>query len=466
MSCVRFVLLLFLCAVLVAMPVAAEDWTRFRGANGDGLSSSKNLPTEFGPDTNRLWVVDVPFGRSSPIVAGNRIYLTAIDDGAFVTMALDRATGKTLWKSEVKRAREETHHHDTDSATTTPVTDGKNVYGFFQEFGIVSYDKRGKERWTYEMGPFRNFYGIAASPILSGGLLYMVCDQADGSFLVALDTGTGKEAWRQSRAGRLESYTTPILYPDATEPEALLVFGSTWIDAYDLKTGKTMWTIGEVGVGPISSPVLVDDTIYVASPNHGENGWAEFAAIAGEHDKDGNGEITREEVAEAWLIRHFGWLDRDGDGVITEPDWTTLGKEVSKDHWGAYAIRLGSENPERLWNYRKNVSEIATPLVHDGVFFMVEKGILTSLDAKTGELVKRDRISEGSPKVYASPVAADGRIYLGTLDGTLAVVRATGDWQVLSSVDLGEEIWATPAIADGKLYVRTRGKMYGFGAAK
>jgi len=462
----RLVLLSILLAVLVAMPAAADDWTRFRGANGDGKSSSKNLPTEFGPDTNRLWETDVPFGRSSPIVSGDRIFLTATADGNFVTMALDRATGKTIWKSNVKPAREETHHHDTDSATTTPVTDGKNVYAFFQEFGIVSYDKRGKERWTYPMGPFRNFYGIAASPILSGKLLYMVCDQIEGSFLVALDTSTGKEAWRRSRSGRLESYTTPVFYPEATKPEALLIFGSSWIDAYDPKSGKVMWTIGEVGVGPISSPVISGSTIYIASPSHGESGWPSFASIAEEHDKDGNGEITREEVAEAWLIQHFGWLDRDGNDVITETDWTTLGKEVTKEHWGAYAIRLGDGEPERLWNYRKNVPEISTPLVHDGVFYMVEKGILTSLDATTGELIKRDRIGDGSPKVYASPVAADGKIYIGTLDGKMAVVSLTGDWQSLASVDLGDEIWATPAIVDGKLYVRTRGKLYSFGAAK
>jgi outer membrane protein assembly factor BamB len=314
------------------------------------------------------------------------------------------------------------------------------------------------------MGPFRNFYSIAASPIVSGDLLYMLCDQAEGSFLVAIDTGTGKETWRRNRPGRLESYTTPILYPNAGKPEALLVYGSAWIDAYHPKSGKTLWAVSGVGVGPVSSPVLSGNTIYVAAPNHGENGWPPFAGVAEEFDKDGNGELTRQEVAEAWLIRHFGWLDRDGDDVITESDWTVLGKEFVRENWGAYALRLGGDEPETVWNYRKNVSEIASPLVHDGVFFMVEKGILTALDASTGELIKRDRITEGSPKVYASPVVAGGKLYLGTLEGTMVVVSAKGEWETLHSVDFDDEIWATPAIANGKLFVRTRGKLYAFGS--
>jgi len=460
----RVVVFTFLFALLLALPVAADDWSRFRGANGVGVSPAAGLPTEFGPEKNKIWETEVPFGRSSPIVAGDRIYLTATEDGTFLTMALDRKTGKTLWKSSVKRTREESHHHDTDSATTTPVTDGKNVYAFFQEFGIVSYDRKGKQRWTYAMGPFRNFYSIAASPILSGKLLYMLCDQAEESFLVAINTANGKEVWRRNRPGRLESYTTPILYPNEKKPEALLIYGSAWLDAYDLKSGKTLWASSGVGVGPVASPALVGDTVYVAAPNHAENGWSPFAPIAKEHDKDGNGEITREEVAEAWLIQHFGWLDRDGNGVITEKDWNELGKEVTTDYWGAYAVKLGGEKPETLWNYRKNVAEIASPLVHDGVFYMVDSGILTSLDATTGELIKRDRIADGSPKVYASPIVADGKVYLGTLDGTIVVVSAAGEWEKLASVDLDDEIWATPAIADNKLYVRTRGKMYSFGA--
>ena len=209
----RIFLSLSLLALFLTIPAITEDWTRFRGNNGVGTSASKGLPAEFGPDKNKLWEAEVPFGRSSPVVAGNRIYLTATDDGKFVTMALDRKTGKTLWSNSVKPSRSDEFHSATDSATTTPVTDGKNVYVFFQEFGLVAYDKNGKERWKYEMGPFRNFYSIAASPVLSGNMLYMLCDQAEGSFLVALDKSSGKEKWRRNRPGRLESYTTPILYP-------------------------------------------------------------------------------------------------------------------------------------------------------------------------------------------------------------------------------------------------------------
>ena len=337
------------------------------------------LPSEFGPDKNKVWEADVPFGRSSPVIAGDQIYLTATDEGEFVTLALDRATGETLWSKSVTPARKEEYHHDTDSATTTPVTDGKSVYVFFQEFGIVSYDRKGEERWTYPMGPFKNFYSIAASPVLNGNLLYMLCDQIEGSFLVAIDKNTGEEQWRQERPGRLESYTTPILYPDDEKPEALLVFGSAWIDAYEPKTGKFLWAIGEVGVGPVSSPVVVDGTIYVSAPNHGENGWPPFAPIAEQFDTDKNGEMTREEVAEGWLIQHFGWLDRDTDGVITETDWNTLGEEVKTDHWGAYAIKLPqgeSDKPEkRLELPQESSPRFPRRWSTDGVFYMVDKGM-------------------------------------------------------------------------------------------
>jgi len=460
-------LILPVLALLLATPLIAEDWTRFRGPNGSGNSTSTALPAEFGPEKNVVWEAEIPFGRSSPVVAGDRIFVSAVEDGKFITLALDRKSGKTIWRSTLKRSRVDEFHHDTDSATTTPVTDGTNVYVFFQEVGLVSYDRKGKQRWKLELGPFRNFYSIAASPLLAGDTLFMLCDQAAGSFLVAVDKDSGKERWRRNRPARLESYSTPVLYPESGKPTALIVSGSRWIDAYDPATGKSLWALGDVGSGPISSPVVVGDMLFVNASNHAENGWPPFDGVVAEHDKDGNGELYREEVAEAWLAEHFGWLDSDADGAISAADWKAIGDEMVNDNWGVYALRFTTDGgkPERLWNYRKNVAEISSPLVLDGVFYMADKGIVTALDASTGELLKRGRIGEGSPTIYASPVAADGKIYIGTLDGTLAVLAAGGEWEVLTTVDLDDEIWASPAIADGRLYVRTRGKLFSFGVA-
>jgi len=467
MRSTRIVLLVALVLIL-ALPAVAENWTRFRGDNGSGVSNSKGLPTEFGPDKNKVWEAVIPFGRSSPVVDGDRIYVSATADGKLVTMALDRKTGKMLWRSFLAPRRSAEFHHDTDSSTTTPVSDGKNVYVFFQEYGLVAYSREGEERWKLELGPFNNFYSIAASPVIGGNTLYMLCDQNQGSFLVALDTKSGKEKWRRNRPARLESYTTPVLYPDAGKPEAVIVYGNAWVDAYDVKTGESVWALGELGVGPVSSPVLAGDMLFVAAPNHGENGWPPWEGVAAELDKDKNGGITRKEGEGSWIVEHYGWLDRDGDDAITAEDWKTLGDGMMTDNFGVYAIKLpsGDAKPEKVWNYRKNIPEIATPLVHDGVFYMVGKGIVTSIDVKTGEMIKRDRIADGSPKVYASPIVADGKIYVGTLEGSMVVLKAGGEWETLASVDLDEEIWATPAIADGHLYVRTRGKLYSFAAAK
>lgn len=457
--------ILFILLALLAIPAAADDWPRFRGANGSGTSASTGLPTEFGPGKNKVWESAIPFGRSSPVIAGNRIFVSAIENENLVTIALDRGTGETIWRSALERNRTDEFHHDTNSATTTPVTDGSNVYVFFQEVGLLAYDSRGKERWRLELGPFRNFYSIAASPLLAGNTLFMLCDQAEGSFLIAVDTKTGQEKWRRNRPARLESYTTPILYPEKGKSRALIVSGSRWIDAYDARTGETLWSLGDVGAGPISSPVLADGILFVNAPDHAEDGWAPFDGVLAEYDKDENGQLSREEVANAWLIEHFGWLDHDADGAISARDWKAIGDEMVNDNWGVYAVRIpaGKGKPEVVWNYRKNVAAISSPLVYDDVFYMVQDGILTSLDAKTGELLKRGRLGTGSAKVYASPVAADGKIYIGTLEGTMVVLRAGGEWETLASVDLDDEIWSSPAIADGRLYVRTRGKLYSFG---
>lgn len=465
--------------LLCALPLAAEEWSRFRGPNGSGLSDSTGLPVEVGPETNVAWATAVPFGRSSPAITSDRIFLTATDGGKLITLAVARGTGKVLWQRELERSHDAGLYKDTDSATPSPVTDGKNVFAFFHEAGLVSYDADGKERWRMALGPFRNYYGVGSSPVLAGELLYLLCDQAEGSFLLAVDKSSGKERWRRNRPARLESYSTPILYPSAAQPKAILISGSRWVDAYDLATGKSVWALGGVGSGPVSSPVLDGDLMFINAHDHADGGWPPFDGLLEEHDKDKNARLTKAEVEGSWLLNHFGWLDADASGEITAKDWTHMAKELVNDGWGVHAIRVpssgapadGKVKPEIVWSYQKNVPYIPSPLVYDGVFYMVKDDVVTSLDAATGQLLKRGRLGSGKGKVYASPVIAGGKIYVGTLDGKLVVLeagrRASGatpasDWAVAQTNDLGDEIWASPAIAGEHLYVRTRGKLYDF----
>jgi outer membrane protein assembly factor BamB len=161
---------------------------------------------------------------------------------------------------------------------------------------------------------------------------------------------------------------------------------------------------------------------------------------------------------------HFGYLDVDGSGCVTAEEWKTLTGEMTADAWGVFAIGLEREEglPKVLWNYRKNVPYIPSPLVYENVFYMVKDGIVTSLDPRSGEVHKRERLGTEKMKVYASPVAGDGKVYFVGLEGQVAVVKAGPQWEVLGVNDLDDEIWATPAIVDGRLYVRTKGKLYSF----
>jgi len=447
---------------LTAPPAEAGDWSRFRGPNGSGVIEAKGLPAAFGPESNVAWRTEVPFGRSSPAVGDRQIFLTGIEGDKLVIVALDRKDGRQSWRRELERGHTAELHRATDSSTPSPVTDGTNVYAFFHEAGLVSFDAAGKERWRRPLGPFRNFYGIAASPILAGDRLLMLCDQAQDSFLLALDKDSGEELWRRGRPARLEAYTTPLLLADGT----VLVLGSRWVDAYDPATGEPLWALGGVGTSPITSPVTDGDLLFVTAIDHASEAPPPFSQLAGEHDANGNGELSREELEGSWMKNHFAWINVDGKDGISKEDWRIHTQEVVNDSWGVFAIRLpgAGAKPEIVWNYRHNVPYIPSPLVHDGVFYMVDDGIVTSLDPATGELHKRGRLNKGSPKVYASPIAADGKLFVATVDGQVAVLAPGPEWEVLGLNDLGEEIHATPAIADDRLLVRTRGSLYAFAA--
>jgi outer membrane protein assembly factor BamB len=464
----RSSILVVLTLALIALPVNAQEWSRFRGPNGSGVSQATGLPIEFGPDKNVVWEATIPFGRSSPIVAGDKIFLTAINADKLVTLALSRSSGKELWRRELDRGHVAELHTSTDSSTPTPVSDGENVYVFFHEAGLVSYSSEGAERWRLAMGPFRNFYSIAASPVLAGNTLFMICDKARGSFLLALDKNSGKELWRRNRPARLESYATPILYPNTENPNALLILGSRWLDAYGLATGENLWSLGGLGSSPVSSPVLAGDLLFVNAPDHASEPPPPFSDLTKEHDADGDGLLVKSELEGSWINNHFGFVDVDGNGSLSAEDWDALNNELVNENWGLYGIRLPGgpdqshmqSQPEVIWNQRQSVAYIPSVLVYDGLLYMVKDSIVSSFDPSSGKLVKRGRLSKNSAKVYASPVAADGKVYISTLDGKVAVLASGPQWEVLAINDFGEEIHASPAIVDGRLLVRTKSKLY------
>ena len=448
--------------VLLSGLAAAEEWSRFRGPNGSGVAEGRGLPAEFGPSLNADWATEIPFGRSSPVFAGDRVFLTATDGEQLVTLALAPATGRILWRRGVERTRDASLYRGSDSASSSPATDGSNVYVIFHELGVLAYDWDGHELWRHPLGPLRNYYGVAASPVLAGNRLFVVCDQALGSFVLALDTGTGKPLWRTGRPRRRESYATPVLYPSATKPRLLVVYGSQWVDAYEVESGELAWSLGGVSAAPVPSPALDGDRLIVSGINQVEEPMPPFTEVAAQRDKDGDGCLTAAELEGSWMAEHVGWLDIDADGCVSAADWSATDDEMTAEGWGVFGIQLGSAEPKVLWNYQRNTAHIGSPVVYENVLYMAKDSIASSLNPATGEVYKRGRLARGKMQVFASAVAGDGKVYFAGREGQVAVVKAGPQWEVLAVNDLDDEIYATPAIVDGHLYIRTRGHLYSF----
>lgn len=459
---------LVLAFAFLAGSMFAGDWLRFRGPNGAGVSDTISLPVQFGPTQNVVWKTKVPFGRSSPIVAGDRVFLTAGEGEKLITLALDRSSGKILWRREIVRPRHMAIYKGNDAASPTPVSDGTNVYVFFAELGLVSYGPDGNERWRLAMGPFHSFYGMGASPILAGSTLLMVCDQRGSPFLAAVDARTGKLRWKTDRANLLEGFSTPVVYtPEGGKPQ-VLVLGSGTLDAYALDTGQRLWWVEQVGYFPKGGPVLGENMVYVSAPRSSESALPPAQVMFKKFDANGDGRIQLDEMrSDAYLTEHFGWVDANRDGVIDEREYNLIRAVGSAAGGGLTAVRLGGAGnltaTNVAWQFTKSYPNIPAPLLYRGVLYSIKTGgIITALDPATGEVLKAGRTEKAMEEYFSSPVAGDGKLFLVSESGKVSVVGAGAAWEVLAVNDLDEECWATPAIADGKLYVRTRGMLYSF----
>ncbi len=205
--------------------LAAEDWSRFRGPNGSGISTGLNLPRDFGPELNVVWKTPLPFGHSSPILTADRIYVTALHDDRLVTISLDRRSGKVLWEREAPRTRRETLDTRNGPAAPSPAVDARGVYVFFADFGLLAYGHDGRERWRVPLGPFNNIYGMGASPIVVEDEVVVVCDQSTNSFIAAFDTRDGALRWKTPRPEAHSGHSTPVVYQPRGGAKQIVVPG-------------------------------------------------------------------------------------------------------------------------------------------------------------------------------------------------------------------------------------------------
>jgi len=462
--------------------IASDEWSQFRGPNGTGVSDTKGLPTEFGPNKNVVWKTPLPAGHSSPVLTRDRIFVTAHDKEKLFVIALDRQTGKILWQREVPRSQAGRLQNVNGPASPSPVTDGTNVYVFFQDFGMLSYDANGKERWKLPLGPFNMFYGFGASPILVDDKVILPVDQDNPtSYMIAVDKNTGKVRWKIDRPVVISGYSTPIVYQPKQGAKQIIVPESFQLSAYSVADGKRVWWVRGLACEMKSIASHDDEYLYI-------NGWGfpqnqpgqqvptiSFEEGLAAYDKDKDRMITKAEISAAGgttkmdklLVAAYEAFDMNRDEKLNDKDWEVFRAMLASEN-GLLAIKMGGQGDQTAnairWRYTKPVPQVPSTLLYQNVLYMInDSGILISFDPVTGNVIKQGRLHGAIDKYFSSPVAADDKVFLIGQGGQVSVLKAAGEWEVLAVNELDDECYATPAIADGRIYIRTRSALYSFG---
>ena len=481
--------------ITLTAAATTSNWPQFRGPNGSGIApDDKPAPVYFGARTNQHWQTEIPRGHSSPCVWGDRIFLTGFDTTNKVaeTICVVRANGMVLWrKSAPKFELEKSMHEFNSPAAPTPAADGERVVVYFPPYGVLAYDHAGKEVWNRPLPLPPTDYGNGSSPIIHGGLVLVQRDgNSTNSHVLALDAKTGKTRWTVERPLNGESYSTPMVWTHDGVSE-LITVGNGRLDAYDVKNGKARWWTPGLTFLPIGTAVAGDGLLFASSA--GAAGESEppyvgkWEDVLAQFDKDKDGQLAKEEVPEdvtfkwrknvpddilgnnlpwRWLL--FTLFHPAKADVFTREDWKQVAEFIVKNPNNLMAIKPGgNENISRThlaWKGTRGIPDMPSPLYYRGrVYLMMDCGMLTSYDAKSGKLVMdRERIGVTSQFV-SSPVAAGGNIYVASLPGKIAVIKAADKLEVVAVNDLKENITATPAVLEGKIYVRTANHLAAFG---
>jgi outer membrane protein assembly factor BamB len=453
-------------------------WPQFRGPNGSGVADGQKPPAEFGPNKNVRWKTPVPGGLSSPIVAGDKLILTAFDGGKLYTIAYRRADGQEAWRTEAPAKQLESYHKTEGSpAASTPATDGERIVSYFGSCGLFCYDLSGKELWRFELpraGTAGDF-GSGVSPILADGSVVLVRDEKQGSKILALDAATGAAKWERKRLSPA-SYSTPVVW-DTVDGKQVVAAGHARMIGYDLKTGMEKWFFNGLPAGCCPSPVIADGLLFFAGggpsgPEDKDMQMPPFDAMLKDLDADKDGALSREEAEKAFQ-GFFDNQDTNKDGKITRDEWDAIIQFMAEGKNIAFALKPGGAGDVTashvVWHQTKGLPYIASAIAYRGQYVMVKDGgIVTAYDLKTGAEVYRERAAAPGT-YYASPVAANGQIYFTALnDGTITVLKAGSPKPevVATNPKLDERTAATPAIADDVLFVRTGRHLYAFAADK
>ena len=434
-----------------ATPIAGAEvyqrnWPQWRGPAGNGLVLHGNPPLEWSEDRNVKWKVSVPGrGHATPIIWEDRIVvLTAVPvaaeagataaespapdepaapgprrgagqrrgggggmvpatDYAFTVLCLDRATGKTLWQHVARQERPHQGVQPSNSfSSASPVTDGERIYVSFGSQGLYCYDFEGNVLWEKDLGKVNVTFGEGSSPALVGDTLLVVQDNNADSFLYAFDKRTGRELWRQPR-DEGSGWTTPYILEHNGRTEAI-VSGSNAVRSYDPATGKVWWQCSGLGSNPVPMAVADREQVYLMS---GHRNPAAFAVALG-----GSGDLT-----------------------------------------GTDAVR---------WRIERGTAYVPSPLLYDGLLYFCQRtsGILTCVDARTGESHFEQQRLEGLADVYASPIGVNDRIYLAGQNGTTLVLEKSSKINILASNKLEDGFDASPAVAGNELFLRGRANLY------
>lgn len=432
---------------LLTIPAWAENWPQFRGPAAGGLGQGKTAVEWNGEKSqNVLWKTPIPgLGHSSPVVWGDRIFLTSSvpasgtaalkvglygsigsvnDDGPqkFVVYAIHRKTGKIEWQYTAFEGTPKFKRHPKSShANPTPVTDGKYLLAFFGAEGLFCLDLNGKLIWKKDLGPLDAGYfqvptaqwGFSSSPVLFEGKVLIQADVQKDAFLAALDVKTGKELWRTTRKD-VPTFGAPAVAPytaDGGKRWQVVVNGWKHIGGYDLNNGQELWRMTGMGDIPVPTPIVANDLILFTSA-HGPGRPIYAVKTNAKGDITGNKEFI-------------------------------------------------------VWSQERSGNYMQTPLAQDGLaYFCFDNGVLTVFEVASGERVYQQRLGAGNSGYSASTVAADGKLYVTSEDGLTHVIAMGKEFRELSRNELGETVMATPAVANGVLFIRGRQHLYAIGEKK